>query len=251
MFILGLICATDLTNQMTTTLTPTNYILIFTALFLGACAIFAPYIAEMLKRKAFAPKIKILFELAPPFCHKTTWRSPPHSQIRIEEPVYYFRFLVVNEGKSQARLCEVVLENLWIYDSANKPQLFSNFSPLNMRWDVEPPTDFININPERRVFCNIGHISSAKYQEDIERKKCVDVPGYRGSDLRFKLDLLRTMYAQPNCFPPGRYSLEFGLYSENAGCQKAFFDISWSGIWQDSVSEMFREIVIALTGSHI
>ncbi len=236
---------------MTTPFTPTDYILMFTALFLGACALFAPYIAEMLKRKAFAPRIKILFEFAPPFCHKTTWRSPLHSQIHIEEPVYYFRFLVVNDGKTQARLCEVVLENLWIYDSANNPQLYLNFSPLNMRWDVGPPTEFININPERRVFCNIGHISSAKYQKEIEQKKFVDIPGYEGSNLRFKLDLLRTMYAQPNCFPPGRYILELGLYSENGGCQKVFFDISWSGNWQDGDREMFREVVIARTRSPI
>jgi len=224
----------------------TDWILILTALFLGACALFVPYLAEIVKRKSFAPNLKILFELAPPFCHQTSWCSPPGSPTQIEEPVYYFRFQVVNEGKTQARLCEVVLENLWIYDSANNPQPYPNFSPVNMVW-VGASNEFININPNRRVFCDIGHISSANYQRKIEQNRFIDLPGYRGNDLRFVLDLRQVFYSQPNCLVPGRYILQVGLYSENAGYQKEFFDISWSGKWQDGDDQMFREIVIART----
>lgn len=228
----------------------TDWIYILGTLFLGACALFVPCLAEIVKRKAFAPSIKILFELAPPFCHKTSWRSPPNSPTQIEEPVYYFRFQVVNNGKTQARQCEVVLEKLWIYDSANNPQLYPNFSPVNMIW-VGASNEYININPNRRVFCDIGHISSANGQRGIEQDRFIDIPGYRGNDLRFVLDLRQIFYSQPNCLGPGRYILQVGLYSENAGCQKEFFDISWSGTWQDSDDEMFREIVIARTKSPI
>jgi len=228
----------------------TDWIYILGTLFLGACALFVPYLAEIVKRKAFAPNLKILFELAPPFCHQTNWRSPPSSPIQIEEPVYYFRFQVVNEGKTQAKQCEVVLENLWIYDSANNPQLYPNFSPVNMIW-VGASNEFININPKRRFFCDIGHISSANYQRKIEQNGFIDIPGYRGNDLRFVLDLRQIFYSQPNCLGPGRYILQVGLYSENAGYQKEFFDISWSGRWQDGDDEMFREIVIARTRSPV
>ena len=224
----------------------TNCILIFTALFLGACALFVPYLAEIVKRKAFAPNLKILFELAPPFCHQTSWCSPLGSSTQIKEPVYYFRFQVVNEGKTQARLCEVVLEYLWIYNSANNPQLYLNFSPVNMVW-VGASNEFININPKRRFFCDIGHISSVNYQREIEQNRCIDLPGYRGNDLRFVLGLHQFFYSQPNCLVPGRYILQVGLYSENAGYQKEFFDISWSGKWQDGNDQMFREIVIVRT----
>jgi len=219
-----------------------DWILIFTALFLGACALFVPYLAEVVKRKAFAPNLKILFELAPPFCHQTSLRSPT----QIDEPVYYFRFQVANEGKTQARLCEVVLENIWIKDSANNPQPYSNFSPVNMVW-VGTSNEFININPNRRVFCNIGHISSANYQRKVEQNRFIDLSGYIGNDLRFVLDLRQIFYSQPNCLVPGRYILQVGLYSENAGYQKEFFVISWSGKWQDGDDQMFREIVIART----
>jgi hypothetical protein len=227
-----------------------GWIYILGTLFLGACALFVPYLAEIVKRKAFAPNLKILFELAPPFCHQTSWRSPLGSPTQIEEPVYYFRFQVANEGKTQARLCEVVSENLWIYDSANNPQPYPNFSPVNMIW-VGASNEFININPNRRVFCDIGHISSQNYQREIEQNRFIDILGYRGNDLRFVLDLRQIFYSQPNCLGPGRYILQVGLYSENAGYQKEFFDISWSGIWQDGDDEMFREIVITRTKNPI
>lgn len=225
-----------------------EWILISTTLFLGICALSAPYFAELIKRKAFAPELKILFKLAEPFCHKTIWRSPPGSSPQIEEPVYYFRCQVVNEGKTQARQCEVVLENLWIYDVAGNPTVYPNFSPVNLRWVMatgEFMGEFININPKRKIFCDLGHISSERYQREIEQKKFIDIPDYKGTDLRFRLDVLRSFYAQPNCLPPGRYIIGIGLYSENADYQKKFFDISWSGKWKDGEKEMFREIVIA------
>lgn len=225
-----------------------DWILIFTALFLGACALFVPYFAEIVKRWKLAPELKILFELASPFCHKTSFRPPPTSQIQFEEPAYYFRFQVVNEGKTQAKLCETVLENLWIYDAANIPRLYPNFSPINMIW-VGSSNEFININPKRKIFCDIGHISSASYQEEIEQKKLIDIRGYTGTDLRFVIDQFRIFYSQPNCLAPGRYILEVALYSENAGCQREFFDISWSGKCKDGEDEMFREIVITRTNS--
>lgn len=218
----------------------TGKILIVTSLFLGACALFVPYLSEILKRNLFAPKLKILFKLEPPYCRQTDYRSLVNS---FKEPVYYFRFQVLNIGKTQAKLCEVVLENLWIYNAANKPQLYKNFSPVNMIW-VGISDQFININPNRRVFCDIGHISSPNYQKEKEYRKFIDLPGYTGNDLRFVLELHRIFYSQPNSLAPGRYLLQFGLYSENAGYKKEFFDISWSGKWKDREEQMFREIVI-------
>lgn len=239
-----------------------NWILIFTALFLGACALFVPYLAELLKRKVFAPKLNILFDFAPPFCHKTLWRFPRGSKIQMavtkncssvsydqeEQPVYYFRFQIINKGKSVAKNCEVVLENIWISDAYSKYKIYHNFSPVNMKWSGTS-SKFIDINPKRRVFCDIGHISSEKYQKEIENNIFIDIPDYIEIEyeLRFMLDLYEFFFSQANCLVPGKYILQFGLYSENADYQKAFFDISWSGKWRDGEAEMFREIVISRT----
>jgi hypothetical protein len=220
-----------------------DWVLILTALFLGSCALFVPYFSEIIKRKAFAPNPKINFQLSPPFCHKTYWRSQPNINPQVEEPVYFFRFQIINEGKSRANRCEVVLENLWIYDSSQTPQLHPNFSPVNMVW-VGAASHFVDINPGRRMFCDIGHISSQAYQNSAEQRNFIDIPGTTGNDLRFLFDLSQYFYSQPNCLCRGRYIIQIGFYSENAGNKKVFFDISWSGRWQDSESEMFREIVI-------
>jgi hypothetical protein len=219
----------------------TDWVLIATALFLGACALFVPYLAEIVKRKLFAPELEISFELKPPFCHRTIWRSKPASYQQISEPVYYFRFQVVNGGRTQARLCEAVLENLWVYDPSDEAAKYANFSPVNMRW-AATPSQFIDINPGRTVFCDIGHISSPDYQRKIEKSSFIDPPDYNGIALRFALDIQQIFYSQPNCLPPGKYVLEVGLYSENARRQRQCFEVSWSGKWLDDLDEMFRQI---------
>ena len=137
-----------------------DWVLVLTSIFLGACALFVPYLAEIVKRKAFSPALKIDFKLKPPFCHKTSWRSPQQVQPSVNEPVYYFRYQVINEGKSRANNCEAYIEKLWIYDASNTPQLYPNFSPINMVW-VGSQSAVVNINPGRKIFCDIGHISSA------------------------------------------------------------------------------------------
>ena len=52
-----------------------DWVLIGTAIFLGAVALFVPYFAELIKRKWFAPDLKIEFELKPPDCHKTKFEN--------------------------------------------------------------------------------------------------------------------------------------------------------------------------------
>jgi hypothetical protein len=162
----------------------------------------------------------------------------------LEEPVYYFRFEVVNQGQSQARLCEAVLEGFWVFDASGRPNKLPNFSPINLRW-AGRRTPFLDINPHRRgVFCNIGHISSAAYQGREERRLFIDVPGRGDGDLRFLFDQLQCPYSQPNCLAPGKYAIKVSLYSENAPTESVFFEIAWSGTWQDTEPEMFREVVV-------
>jgi len=226
--------------------TVSDWVLIGTASFLGACALFVPYFSELIKRFIFSPKLKIAFDQSPPLCHKTFFRSPPDSRTQYKEPVYYFRFNVENIGKTTARQCEAVLKNIWIYDSANNPRSFPNFSPVIVWWSGTSES-YVNINPNRNFICNIGHISSLKHQQEKEKKFFIDIPDYNGDELRFQFDLHQTFYSQPNCVVPGRYIWGFGIYSENAKYKEVFFDVSWSGIWKNSESEMFREIVISYT----
>lgn len=224
-------------------------------LLLGLIAISAPFITKWTERVMYAPKLKIQFKLATPFCHKTKKRYSPDPSVNPplwrEEPVYNFRFWVKNEGKSSARKCEAVLENIYICENSN-PKKLENFSPVNLIWTTgiseQRPPQYIDINPERGYFCNIGHISSRQCQEEIERRDFIDAPGFPScatSDLRLKLDLIQVFYSQSNCLGPGiRYALEIGIHSENMSYQKVFFYILWSGGWEDKPEEMFKKEII-------
>ena len=48
-----------------------DWVLVGTSLFLGAVALFVPYFAELIKRRFFAPNLKLSFEQKPPACLKT------------------------------------------------------------------------------------------------------------------------------------------------------------------------------------
>lgn len=202
------------------------------------------YVAEVIKRWKFAPQLSVDFELGAPFCHKTRWRPRPGGNVDYDEPVYYCRFRVKNTGKTQARSCEALLEELWIYDSSGRPQPFPNFSAVHLKW-VGSQSKFEDINPDRRsVYCDIGYVSSRTYQDRYESRAVIDVPGRGGNDLRFVLELRQVFYSQPSCLVPGKYLLGVALYAENAACVRLFFEVTWSGRWQDTEPEMFRELVI-------
>ncbi len=214
----------------------TDWNLIFATIFLGICALLVPFI-ERIERFIDRPKLNFSFRLAPPDCHLTKRMITRGTQISFE-PVYYFRLKIDNtEGKSQARKCEVVLEKISVVEDAIESEV-PNFPPGNLIW-VGTKEQYIDINPRRSVFCDIGHIASRQYQLTEELDQRVSLPGYRRDDLCFMLELLHHFKAQPNCLHRGKYILDIGVYSENAAYQKARFEISWSGEWKNSETEMF------------
>jgi hypothetical protein len=222
-------------------LTSSDWVLICTSLFLGATALVAPYLAEVVKRKAFAPKLTVTFAQSPPFCRLSSWRS--RVDPGLEEPVYAFHFQVTNEGMSQARRCEAVLEEVWLYDASGTPRRLEDFSPVNLRFDGSG-TRFLDLSPRRRVLWNIGHVSSSAHQKREEAKLFVNTPGARRRGLRFLLDLLEYPNRQPNCLGPGKFALRITVYSENAGQATLHLQIAWTGKWQEIETDMFRELVI-------
>jgi hypothetical protein len=217
-----------------------DWVLICTTLFLGVIALVTPAIGDLIKRRILAPKLIVSFEEKPPYCLKTYWVTPQNPNQR--EPVYYFRFQVRNLGKLQLRRCEALLEGMWIYDVAGKPhKLFISDSHLHWAGSRDP---FLDLNPHRRVYCDIGHISSAAYQQLVESTLFIDMPGTNQSGLRFLLDQTEYPVSQPNCFVPGTYAIEISLFAENAPYQKLFFKLAWSGKWHDDEEDMFRELVV-------
>jgi len=214
-----------------------DWVLIFTALFLGAIALFVPYLAEITKRKYFAPNLKVQFESKPPDCHKTWYRD--------NESVYYFRFRVTNTGKSQAKRCEVVIEKLYKGDAAgNYHQI--EYSPTNLVWGSSYG-EYVDINPKRTFYCDLFLIPCMNKQ--LERKsENIDVNPKDTSpfDLGFILSVKTIFFSQPNRFPPGEYKIMVAVFSENSPKITQTFKVIWSGKWEDTEDAMLKEAVLCL-----
>lgn len=229
-------------------LATSDWVLIGTALLLCAVALFVPYLAEKLKRSYFAPQLKLEFDLKPPDCHLT--RSKGRDQfgrVVIDEPVYYFRFRVQNKGQSQAHRCEAVIEGMSVADASGKFQPLQPFTPVNLIWGSGYVGEFVDINPERRFFCDLCHIPSARLQAiELDAGKYVNPKDSGQFDVGVVLDVKTAFYSQPNRLPAGRYRVIVAIYSENSKTIRKSFQISWTGVWKDSETAMFREAVIEL-----
>jgi hypothetical protein len=210
-----------------------DWVLIFTTIFLGFIALIAPSISELIKRKWFAPKINVNFYESPPACHKTYFGKT--------EPVYYFRFEVENIGKSQARSCEAVLENLVKADAAGNFPSGKTYTPVNLDWGGFTP-QYPHINPRRKIYCNLLSLPSEDYQKSKE-DKYVNPP-----DNKFPLGIIietkNIFYAQPNRLPPGKYRFDVVIYSENSKEARCSFIVIWSGEWKHDEEDIFNELVI-------
>jgi len=157
--------------------------------------------------------------------------------------VYYFRFRVVNEGGSQARLCEAILEAMATADASGRYVPEPNFSPMPLTW-AGIGAGYIAINPKRPYFCDIGHISEPAFQAANERSIYVGITPDQQSQLKFKFDTPYAFFSQWDSLVPGRHKLTVGIYSENAHHVSRTFNIAWSGKWQVAERDMYREIVI-------
>jgi len=227
------------------TLSISDLVLVGTALFLGVIALAVPYLSELIKRKLFAPKLVFYFEEVPPWCHQTRIKGAT-AVMPIDEPVFYFRFQVANEGRSQARKCEAVLENLSIADATGNFGEARNYSPVNLIWGSSYG-EFVDINPGRRFFCNLLHIPSQRYQ-DLAKQGNSYVEPAESEDFGVGaiLNVKAAFYAQPNRLPEGKYKIDVAIYSENADVIRKGFHVSWTGKWKSTEERMFKELVIEL-----
>jgi hypothetical protein len=216
-------------------LTDQDLVLIGTSLFLGATALLAPWVAEWLKRWGYAPSLDIEFSQEGPYCHLTRRQNG--------SAVYYFRFKVVNRGRSQARLCESILEAIATADISGRYVPEPNFSPIPLTWAGVGAT-YIALNPERIFFCDIGHISEPGFQKTHEPSKYVGITLQQQALLKLKFDTPYVFFSQWDTLVPGKHRVTVGVYCENARPVRRTFIIAWSGQWQAAERDMYREIVI-------
>jgi hypothetical protein len=234
------------TTSTVALLSTTDWVLIGTSLLLAITALVVPYLSELLKRRMFAPRLVINFEEKPPGCHKTRIKvqAPNILGNIVDEPVFYFRFQVANEGKSQAKNCEAVVENVLMADAAGNFSENTRHTPVNLIWGSSYG-EFVNINPGRRFFCDLLNVPSTAYQSHpIIARTFVDPPGCGVFPLGAILNVKAAFYSQPNRLPQGKYRVDVVVYSENSKEVRRRFILSWSGTWREDEEEMFKQLVI-------
>lgn len=208
---------------------------IFTVLNILPLAIIALF-QEEIKRRWFAPILKIDFKLDAPFCSKTPlfWRNQNGNVIK-ETVAFYFRFGVTNIGESQAKYCEAILVELQ-ENIDNKWLDVDYFQQVNLKWNRGKAEDaFIDINPSPvRLLSDIGFIA---------KDPCLDNVHFND---RLYLNLWYGIGGfQPKyLFPKKRYRFRIIVGSENAPYVSQKFELFWSGNWKDKPEEMFKEITI-------
>jgi hypothetical protein len=218
-------------------LSSSDIVLISSTLILAAAAFIAPYVIERWKNRFFAPKLRLEFFHEPPYCHLTemimgSWKFP----------VYYFRFIVANEGRSQAEQCEGVLEVIRKENSDGRLEEWRGFSPASLNWSGGKDSKYVTVQPGRRIFCNIGRIQHPEYEPDSAYK---DISEEEKKRNKFFFELQKRLFAQWDCLVPGKYQVEIAVYSSNSKKVSKKFKLVWTGNWKDKESDMLKELVIS------
>jgi hypothetical protein len=216
-----------------------DWVQIGSTLILGGIALFGFVITEFFKRRFFVPRLEVQYKNEPPYCVKTEFTSPEDPNLH--EPVYYYRLILRNHGKSVAAQCEAVLEEIWQYDVSDSPKQVRIIDAQNL-----PIGEGFNKNvkPNHDVKIGFFHLSSKAFQDKSERRAFTSVPGKNTADLCIKLEQKGVPNTQVNCLAPGKYGLRINIYSDNTPPLSIYLQVIWSGKWQDNEDDLHQELVV-------
>jgi len=191
---------------------------------------------EQIRRYLDAPELKIEFALETPYCSKTPFyaffeRKEEDKVIKdvLSTEAYYFRIKVINQGRSSAKLCEVVMTELLV-EKDNKFYDVNYFQQVNLKWDTGKSKDaYITLNPSPvGMLCDIGYISRNYMPTLFNLEYLYTIGGYQSKELA----------------PRSKYRFTLGIISENAKYITKTFEFYWTGQWKETEEEMFKEVSI-------
>lgn len=238
------ISAADAVNKATG-LSVSDWVQIACTLFLGLAAFFTPLLTDLLKKWWWKPKLKLEMRLSPPSCHLTDLIIALSDAQKFKRKAYYFRFLISNIGKSQARKCEVTIESLEIMKDG-RFELYPRYTPVSLVWG-SGNNDFVDINPGRHFYCDFISVPDHEAQGMLTTLgNFIDLPNMHSPGLGAVLLVRIGFNSQPNRLHKGMYRIGVAIYSENAKTIRSNVIVSWSGIWQETEQEMFKELSIHL-----
>ena len=207
-----------------------HYVLV---IMLGAIALFQ----DEFKRQLAPAELTIDLKLDSHHCAKTPffiqWQTDGPTQ-QISTEAYYLKANVTNEGKSQARLCEVFISDLE-EETEGIWKKVSYFQQVNLKWATGRSNDpYIHINPGISFMVDLGLI--------IQR----NTPDKR-TDVFWIDYLYRIGGYQPEYLEPNKtYRFCLLVSSENAKLVSVKYKFKYTGKWKHEEEDMHKEIAIAL-----
>jgi len=224
-----------------------DWVLIASTLFLGALALITPVIADGLKHWWSKPQLKITYVPHPPGAHKTRLDISRPGFHGKQFSIYYFRFAVENTGKSQARRCEAVIEEVWHANERGGLERLRNYGPTAMVWGAGYG-NFVDINPTRRYYCDFLAVPEPHAQQALA-ETYVPLTPYPVDGLGLVISGTIPFYSQPNRLPPGQYRIRVAIFAENTDAVRGSFEIDWPGQWHDDEATMFATCKVRLFAS--
>lgn len=222
-------------------ITVSDWVLISTTVALAITAFLTPLIGEKIRHWWLGLVLRIGYEPHPPGTHRTRLDVRLSSSQVEKRAAYYFRLIVTNDGHTQARRCEMVLEELWRANAAGGLERLPQFGPIGLLWG-SGYQDFVDINPSRVFFCDFLTIPDAEAQSTFDMfGEYIDFAEQAATPLGLVLCTRAAFYSQPNRLPAGAYRMRLALFSENADPVRVSAEVDWSGQWQNTDTAMIEE----------
>lgn len=217
-----------------------DWVLIGTTTFLGFLALITPLWADSIKNAWLKPRLYIRYQPSPPGAHKTKVAIPFINGLTLQYDVYYFRFEVQNFGRSQARRCEALIEELWVPTDQGGLRRLPNYSPTAMKWGAGYDY-YVDINPTRTYYCDFISVPEDRAQKAMAGLY-VSLEPFPKEALGMVISGTIPFYSQPNRLPPGKYRFKVAIFSENADTVRSSIDIDWRGEWHDVEGQMIAAV---------
>lgn len=222
----------------------------FTTLVLASSAFAVAFLSSWFRDRYIRPSLHINFEFG--VGSVCSHQTEMYENEGLHYPVYYFSFVVANEGRSHAEDCEAILEKVWKMKDEECSGVGLISIPVDLMWAPGGSGDRVlkTIPREGKRLCNIGHIRPHEHQPDSVYRGISEAE--KGMNkFFFELPSNQKFFYQWDCLVPGEYLVQISVYAKNAKKVRGQFRISWSGEWKPTEKEMFRKIVVSPLGQGI
>jgi len=187
---------------------------------------------DPIRRWVMSPRLELRVRVAPPECHQTIWRTPNG-----DYPCYYFRLVVTNCGKTEAREVELFAAGLKRKQKDGSFEDVPRFTPMSLLWSHVGKPNLPILCPDMPKVCDLAHVFAPQHRRAFGHT----LPGVADDKAILAFDL----QVEPNMLghlaEPGTYRMDLVLGAANVSPKRYALEITFPGAWFDDESQMLRD----------